>query len=99
MQNSSGPMCFNYIFHVILINENILDLDEYQEIIISHLEAPHMQKQNINLLNGLKNNNIYDPNNNRFPKLHPFFLDEKNVINIFHFLVKHVNLQAIQIFT
>ena len=88
MQNSSGQMCFNYNFHVILINENILDLDEYQELIISHLEAPHMQKQSINLLNGLKNNKIYDPNNNRFPKLHPFFLDEKKCHKYFTFFGK-----------
>ena len=88
MQNSSGQMYFNYNFHVILINEKFLDLDEYQELIISHLEPPHMQKQSINLLNGLKNNKIYDTNNIRFPKLHPFFLDEKKCYTYFTFFGK-----------
>ena len=74
MQNTN-QMCFNFHFHFVLINENILDLDEYQEFIINYLEAPHIQKQCFNLLNGLKKSKLYDPsNNNRFPKLLPFFL-------------------------
>ena len=88
MQNSSGRVCFDCVFRVILINESVLDLDEYQELIESYLEAPHMQKQSINLLNGLKNNKIYDPNDNKFPKLHPFFLDEKKCYTYFTFFGK-----------
>ena len=88
MQNTN-QMCFNFHFHFVLINENILDLDEYQEFIINYLEAPHIQKQCFNLLNGLKKSKLYDPsNNNRFPKLLPFFFDEKKCHKYFTFFGK-----------
>ena len=76
MQNALNSMCFNYNFHALLINNNILDLDEYQNYIINYLEMPHLQRQCIFLLYGLKQYKIYDPSNNKLQKIHPFFLDE-----------------------
>ena len=77
MQMASNPMCFNVNYHIVLINNNILDLDEYQNYIINYLEMPNLQKQGINLLTGLKKYKIYDPMNNvRFPKIPPFYLEE-----------------------
>jgi CCR4-NOT transcription complex subunit 1 len=84
MQSASSLMCFNINYHVVLINNNILDLDEYQNYIINYLEMPHLQKQCINLLTGLKKYKIYDPsNNNRFPKIHPFYLEESKCSKYF----------------
>ena len=80
MPNSPTPMSFNYYFHALCINENILDLDEYQNRIINYLEMPYMRRQTINILSGLKKYKIYDPvnnTNNRLPKIYPFYLDEK----------------------
>ena len=69
MQNTN-QMCFNFHFHFVLINENILDLDEYQEFIINYLEAPHIQKQCFNLLNGLQNSPyLFQTNNPKVKKL------------------------------
>ena len=78
MPNMPNQMSFNYHFHAHLINENILDIDVYQNNIINYLEKPNMQKLCINLLYGLKKYKVYDPlNNTKFPKLQPFFLEEK----------------------
>ena len=78
MPNMPNQMSFNYHFHHHLINENILDLDVYQNNIINYLEKPHMQKIFINVLYGLKKYQVYNPlNNTKFPKIQPFFLDEK----------------------
>jgi hypothetical protein len=76
MQNNQT--CFNFHYHAKLINEKILDLDEYQNRILNYLEMPNMRKQAITFLYGLKKYKIYDPlNNARFPKIYPFYFDEK----------------------
>ena len=80
LANNPNQMSFNYYYHALLINENILDLDEYQNRIINYLEMPYMRKQAISILSGLKKCKIYDPinnSNNKLQKIYPFYLDEK----------------------
>ena len=90
-----NQMCFNSFFHAILINENILDLEQYQNNIISYLEMPHLQKYCINLLYGLKKYKIFDSSsNNKLTKLYPFFLDEKKCQQYFTFFGKSCKLPS-----
>ena len=74
------PWCFNLPFHAILINLNILDLNEYQYLVISYLENPTTRPYFIKFISDLKKykiNDLSNPSSIKLPKLYEFYYNEE----------------------
>ena len=75
MNNSSNSFCFNSNFHIILIKNNILDINEYQNYISKYVEISKLQKKCFKLLNELEKNGIYNSSDKK--NICSFYYDEK----------------------
>ena len=78
--NVNSAMTFNLPFHAILINQNLLDLSEYQYLILSYLENPSYRHYFIKLITDLKKFKINDssnPSSIKLPKIYDFYYNEE----------------------
>ena len=92
MSSSFHPWCFNIQFHIILFNLNMIDIREYQNYILSHLEIPSSRKLSFNLITNLKKYKIYTPS--LFPKLLEFYFDEDKCNKYFSLFGKYCKLPS-----
>ena len=78
--NINQPWTFNLPFHFILINLKLIDLNEYQYLIISYLENLPTRPYFIKLITDLKKykiNDLSNPSGIKLPKLYDFYYNEE----------------------
>ena len=78
--NINQNCTFNLVFHFILINLKLIDLNEYQYLILSYLENPPTRPHFIKLITDLKKYKINDssnPSSIKLPKLYDFYYNEE----------------------
>ena len=93
--NCNNAMCFNLGFHLYLINLELLDLNEYQTLIINHLEGNVTRQYFIKFINDLKKLKINDssnPSSIKLPKLYDFYYNEEKCNKYFTLFGKRCKL-------
>ena len=93
--NNNNPMCFNIGFQIYLINLKLIDLNEYQSLIILFLENKSTRPVFIKLITDLKKCRINDPSiptSLKLPKLYDFYYNEEKCKKYFAFFGKGCKL-------
>ena len=95
--NVSYPCCNNLAFHAYLINSKILDLNEYQSLILSYLENPVSRSHFIKMIIDLKKFKINDSSNQssiKLPKIYDFYYKEDKCNKYFVLFGKYCKLPS-----
>ena len=75
MNEPSNLFCFNPKFHILLIKNNIIDINDYLQNIKKYIEIQKFQKRCFKLLNELEKCGIYNTSNRK--NIYSFYYDEK----------------------
>ena len=92
---NNNPMCFNLGFQYYLINLKLIDLNEYQSLLILYLENKSTRSMFIKLITDLKKfriNDFSNPDSLKLPKLHEFYYNEEKCKKYFAFFGKSCKL-------
>ena len=95
LSNNNSPYFSNLAFHAYLINAKLLDLNEYQYLILLFLENPTTRINFIKLITELKKYKINDssnPSSIKLPKLYDFYYNEEKCNKYFSLFGKYCKL-------